>query len=366
MKTYIDRILLFLGCIFLFIQKDVTQYKIFIILTVIIIHTLSLYFGKSIWQMGFSGIYIILCIYYSEFFYFFPFVLYDCFYYQQNSILLCYGGIGSYIIVFWDKEWYINFTLIIYLFMAYHFARTSRLLEIKEMEIKRVRDTSKEFLLLLESQNKQLIEKQNYEIYLATLKERNRIAREIHDNVGHMLSRAILMVGAILAINRQEEIKESVIQLKDTLSEAMDSIRNSVHDLHNEAFDLQEEIKKVIQTFLFCRVEFDYDIEDDIKRDLKYSFIAIIKEALSNIIKHSNATLVKIIIREQPGFYQLVIEDNGINNKKVKDKELKKEGIGLENMKDRVAAEKGRIYITHEKGFRIFISIPKKQEEIEK
>jgi signal transduction histidine kinase len=43
------------------------------------------------------------------------------------------------------------------------------------------------------------MEKQDYEIYLATLRERNRIAREIHDNVGHMLSRSILQIGALKA-----------------------------------------------------------------------------------------------------------------------------------------------------------------------
>lgn len=62
---------------------------------------------------------------------------------------------------------------------------------------KKARDDSFEYTLLLKEKNKTLIEKQNYEIYAATLKERNRIAREIHDHVGHMLSRAILMTGAM-------------------------------------------------------------------------------------------------------------------------------------------------------------------------
>lgn len=49
--------------------------------------------------------------------------------------------------------------------------------------------------MLMEQMNHQLIEKQNAQIYNATLKERNRIAREIHDNVGHMVTRSILQVG---------------------------------------------------------------------------------------------------------------------------------------------------------------------------
>ena len=63
-------------------------------------------------------------------------------------------------------------------------------------ELKRTRDDSRERDLLLSQKNKALLEKQDYEIYNATLKERNRIAREIHDNVGHVLSKFILMLGA--------------------------------------------------------------------------------------------------------------------------------------------------------------------------
>ena len=64
----------------------------------------------------------------------------------------------------------------------------------------KLRDDSTEKNLLLEEKNHMLVEKQNYEIYTATLKERNRIAREIHDNVGHLLSRSILITGAAKAV----------------------------------------------------------------------------------------------------------------------------------------------------------------------
>ena len=44
---------------------------------------------------------------------------------------------------------------------------------------------------------------------------------------------------------------------------------------------------------------------------MKYCFISITKEAFANIMKHSNATKVQLILREHPGLYQLCIEDNG-------------------------------------------------------
>lgn len=64
-----------------------------------------------------------------------------------------------------------------------------------QMKLHSMRDASMEHDMLMEQMNHQLIEKQNAQIYNATLKERNRIAREIHDNVGHMITRSILQVG---------------------------------------------------------------------------------------------------------------------------------------------------------------------------
>ena len=84
-------------------------------------------------------------------------------------------------------------------------------------------------------QKKALAEKQNSEIYAATLRERNRIAREIHDNVGHVLSRTILLTGAARAINKDQNLDSLLKGLDNSLNSAMDSIRSSVHDLHDDA-----------------------------------------------------------------------------------------------------------------------------------
>ena len=100
------------------------------------------------------------------------------------------------------------------------YGRTRRLNEL-EQEYKRARDDSRELTLMLEKKNQDLLEKQDTEVYLATLKERNRIAREIHDNVGHMLSRSILMVGALKTVNQAENLKVPMEQLNQTLNEAM-------------------------------------------------------------------------------------------------------------------------------------------------
>ena len=240
--------------------------------------------------------------------------------------------------------------------LAFLMERNTTKKELLEEELRKTRDDSKERSLLLSQKNKALQEKQNYEIYNATLKERNRIAREIHDNVGHVLSRSILMVGAAKTINKESGMAAMLENLEDSLNNAMNSIRSSVHDLHDEAVNLEEVEKSLVREFTFCPVQMVYDMTREVPRDVKYCFISITKEAFANIMKHSNATKVQLILREHPGLYQLCIEDNGTGA--FYDPE--ESGIGIANMKERVNALGGTLQIFADKGFRIFITIPKR------
>lgn len=230
--------------------------------------------------------------------------------------------------------------------------KTLRLLQL-EHDFKLLRDTSAEYNLLLRQKNQELIKQQDSEIHVATLKERNRIAREIHDNVGHILSRSILQSGALIAINKDPALSEPLASLKDTLSLAMNSIRESVHDLHDESVDLKSSLYTLLQNFTDYEVQLEYDMGSLIPKNIKYCFIAIAKEAFSNVSKHSNATRIKLVAREHPSFYQLIVADNGTNIS------VKNSGIGLENMKERIEQLHGHFELTTEQGFRIFISVPK-------
>ena len=200
------------------------------------------------------------------------------------------------------------------------------------------------------------MEKQDYEIHVATLGERNRIAREIHDNVGHMLSRSILQVGALTTVHREEPLHGQLDSVNETLNLAMNNIRESVHDLHDDSIDLKQailEATKEMQDKYDLTME--YDMSETVPRKIKYCFITTVKEAMSNIVKHSNAEKIEIILREHPGIYQLSIEDDG----DVRHSSNAEPGIGLSNMKERVDALGGTISINNEHGFKIFISIRK-------
>ncbi len=240
--------------------------------------------------------------------------------------------------------------------------------EMMETRFRKSQDDSRERNFLLNEKNKALIEKQDYELYAATLRERNRIAREIHDNVGHVLSRAILLVGAIKTINQETAVESLLDSLDSSLNSAMDSIRSSVHDLHDEAVNLREAVDGLVEDFKFCPVELHYDMGRELPKEIKYCFIGIVKEALANVMKHSNAGRVVIIMREHPALYQLCIEDDGTVCKTFKSEKYSEEsrmdisgrGIGLANMRDRVRALDGTFQAMNVQGFKIFITIPKK------
>ncbi|PYG85003.1 signal transduction histidine kinase [Ruminiclostridium sufflavum DSM 19573] len=369
MNDLIDKLIIYIACFALYIVDGGFSISVPPVLVAITVSALLSYhstdkkalirqinscrkLNNKLLKLGLAGAYFLLCQWQPPFIVFLPLICYDIFA-EKNQFfsLLALIPVISHL-----EQGLLNMLvmLIVLLMLSYILKyRTKSFTDIKSTFAKYI-DNSQEIALLLKKSNRDLIEKQDYEINVAMLNERNRIAMEIHDNVGHLLSRCLLQIGAIMAINKDENFKESLSSVKETLSSAMDSIRSSVHNLHDEAIDLYSQIKSLITNFTFCRIDLDYDLSENINIKLKYCFIAIIKEALSNIIKHSDASEVNVALREHPALYQLIIQDNGHNSSYSPEN-----GIGLINISDRVSTFNGNIYINTGNGFRIFISIPK-------
>lgn len=64
----------------------------------------------------------------------------------------------------------------------------------------------------------ELLLNQDAQINLATLNEQNRISKEIHDNIGHLLSRSIIQIGALLIVAKDDVIIKGLTSLKESLS----------------------------------------------------------------------------------------------------------------------------------------------------
>jgi len=242
--------------------------------------------------------------------------------------------------------------------------KTVRILQ-DENKIKKLRDDDEEQRQTLSLQNSQLIEAKDAEVITAQLAERNRIAREIHDNVGHTLSRALLQVGALLAIHKEEPVHSELAGVRETLDSAMNSIRSSVHDLHDSSIDLAGTVRQMAEPLQESfHVNLEVDASADMPREVKYGLIGILREAISNILRHSRNDTVLISILEHPGFYQMVVHDylaEEADRKKqpVTGRDSGTPVIGLTNIENRVRAMGGTVSISEESGFRIFVSVPK-------
>lgn len=315
-------------------------------------------------------LYLISALFFPPFFFFFPMAAYLLFQDGQYVPALC--GFVFYLYHFYTNAESLPFFFGLFGFLlAYLLQIHTRQYLRLDYDYHRTQDDSRERNFLLSEKNKVLLEQQNAEIYAATLKERNRIAREIHDNVGHVLSRSILLLGAVKAVNKEDSLNPLLTNLDDSLNSAMNSIRSSVHDLHDESINLKDVVQNLIDEFEFCPVDFQYDMEPYVPKDIKYCFISITKEALSNVIKHSNADQVSVTMREHPALYQLRIEDNGtIPFPSPPDAQASgydlpgrhfDPGIGLVNMQDRVRALRGTFQMKTDCGFQIFITIPKER-----
>jgi len=352
MLELIDKSVVFLCCTTIYLLEAAHGLWIFPVILALTISSLNSYIENNILHLLLFISYIILCMFFNGLFLFLPLIFYDVILNKYSFIYLLL------LIPIISQDGYLSSRIILITFSLMALAillklRTSSTSKLK-VEYINFKDMTSELSILLEEKNASLIANQDYEINLATLSERNRIAREIHDNLGHILSRCLLQMGALIAINKDFNMKENLDQVKNTLSQAMDSVRSSVHNLHDESIDLHDQIYGLVKEFSFCPIKLRYEISENPDRMLKYSFVSIIKESISNIIKHSNATEVSITLNEHPGFYQLIIQDNG-----VVDGYNIENGIGIRNILDRVAAFNGNVNINTDNGFKIFISIPK-------
>lgn len=364
MIILMDKILLLLCSIFPYIFQISTLFLVTPILVILILGCLTTFLENRWFQFIIFIIYVLFAFQNPLYCYFLPVMIYDILKYPHRfiafsmiiPIAIYYKSLSSMGIV----------SILLFTLLAIYIQYRSRQILQLTKEYNVLRDTTQELSILQEEKNRSMQENQDYEINLATLNERNRISKEIHDNIGHLLSRTLLQIGALLTITKEPMVKETLSDLNHSLSSGMDSIRASIHNMHDESIDLYTSIQALIKDFTFCKVVFDYDLKSSPNIKIRYCLIHTVKESLSNIIKHSNATHVHIIIREHPALYQCIIIDNGTfseGNKYKLSHSLKQgdfsDGLGLQSIVDRVKGFGGNINFSVEDGFKTFLTIPK-------
>jgi signal transduction histidine kinase len=183
---------------------------------------------------------------------------------------------------------------------------------------------------------------------LATVQERNRISRDIHDSVGHALTGLNLHLEAALKLwqTDPEEATEFLTEAKQLGSKALKEVRQSIATLRVDplvALSLPEAIADLVEEFKRSSgisTILQIDLEQPIKNEIKVAVYRIIQESLTNICKHASATSVQINLQTGTNLI-LIIGDNGKGFKI----DRNTTGFGLQSMSDRALAVGGNLDI---------------------
>lgn len=179
----------------------------------------------------------------------------------------------------------------------------------------------------------------------AVQKERERISRDLHDNVGSQLTNIITGIGLAEIYNKTEKSKaDNLLQsLKEEVRETMTQLRETIRALKSNEMSFENfiiELRKVIERrakYYSGEILLDVDCDSNTNIILKplqvLHLFRIIQEAITNSIKHSEAKKITINISFEDKMLSLSITDNGLGMKEENIDLMN--GSGIENMKKR-------------------------------
>ena len=234
--------------------------------------------------------------------------------------------------------------------------------ETVRMSLHAVRDDLREKVLTLQDTNARLLHAQDHELRAAALSERTRIAREIHDGVGHLLTRLLLQVKALQVVHRDAPgVVDDLTTLDDGLDEALDSMRRSVHALSDEGEELATSLNLLGSRCGIDSVNVDCSTDVEPPSAVARCVVAVVREALTNAARHGRAHSARVVVTDYPAFWQVTVDNDGVvpavGGPAVDGGEGA--GLGLRSMTERVEALGGRVRITPRPRFTVFATIPK-------
>lgn len=193
---------------------------------------------------------------------------------------------------------------------------------------------------------------------LVVLEERERISRDLHDILGQKLSLIGLksdLAGRLVFRDPQAAEKE-LHDIRQTASTALREVRELVADIR--AAKLENELVRTKQ--MFKAAEMELTIEGNlsfgkIPAIIESVLSMCLKEAVTNVVKHSGGTACRITFEHRPNEYILSIEDNGIGIPRGGKVEP---GSGLRGMRERLEFVNGNLHVDGENGTRLTIRVP--------
>ena len=153
---------------------------------------------------------------------------------------------------------------------------------------------------------------QDDELRAAALSERTRIAREIHDGVGHLLTRLLLRVKALQITHREHPgVVTDLAALDNGLDEALDSMRRSVHALSDQGEDLAVSLNLLGSRSAIATVDVDCSLDAEPPRTVSRCITAVVREALTNAARHGGAASARVTVIDYPAFWQVTVDNDG-------------------------------------------------------
>lgn len=228
----------------------------------------------------------------------------------------------------------------------------------KERRFTQTLDNERRLRYELEQAKAQLLHSSREIAAIAEVKERNRIAREIHDSIGHSIAGILIQLQAAHKLYQKDDDRaQEVLQRSiDGLAEAVEMLRDTVHNIKPQQNLGVGYIQNIIDQYQFAPIAFRTSGDfNKIPANHLEILSATIKEALTNTARYSKATNVEIAIDVNGKYTRLYIKDNGIGSKQIK------EGLGISGMRERVRNIGGSISISSDEGFLIVCLLP--QEE---
>lgn len=226
-------------------------------------------------------------------------------------------------------------------------------------ELHAVRDDLHERLTDLRSSRARLQEAQEHETRAAALAERTRIARDIHDDVGHQLTRLLYQVKALRVVHREApDVMRDLAGIDATVEESLASMRRSVHALSQQGEDLATALNVLAARSAVERVSVDCALTSAPPARVARCVSAVVREALTNAARHGGAGSARVVVTDYPAFWRVAVDNDGtvpVGRTDGPDPE----GLGLVSITDRVEALGGTVRIAARPRFTLLVTIPK-------
>ncbi|MCG8316481.1 MAG: sensor histidine kinase [Pseudomonadales bacterium] len=184
--------------------------------------------------------------------------------------------------------------------------------------------------------------------------ERIRIARELHDSLGHQLTALKLQLevaGHIAESQRQKHLQ----QAKEISESLLSEVRSTVSEFRNRKdFDLINALEVLTHDLPNLHIDLDIDLNNsDVNAKQAEVIFRCIQEALTNCLKHSNGNRCSIVISADQQTLTLIISDNGKNLEPVRP------GNGIKGMRERIMSVGGTLsFEVQENSFQITATLP--------